>query len=57
MSAIKDKMIDIMNADREAEAAKAEKVVRICKHCSYFYNEIQCPDSKGENDTCIYFSL
>jgi hypothetical protein len=55
MSAMKDLMIDKMNADREAEAE--QKVIKTCKNCTYFYNSVPCPNSKGENDTCDYFSL
>jgi hypothetical protein len=55
MRTMEDLMIDKMNRDREAEMA--QKVVKICKHCTYFYNENGCPESKGENDSCEYFSL
>jgi hypothetical protein len=55
MNAFKDLMIDKMNADRETEAS-AKKIVKVCKNCSYFYDDIPCPESKGENDSCEYFS-
>lgn len=57
MGVMKDKMIDKMNADQEAEIAKRIKTGRRCLNCAYNNGPTGCPESSGENDYCDYFSI
>jgi len=58
MSAMKDKMIDKMNADREAEASKKKPIPeRKCKNCTYALLPGGCVESLGSDDTCPYHAL